>query len=237
MLLPICLLVTHSTFEKEVYHAAARHEVVHVFCFCLVTLVSSWVSPYRLMTTPKMGLKLHILRCFLGFYRVASSVQVATNGAKLLPPKSNLEAENPHESQRNTKSRCIESIEQIIALMWRLRAIAAISWITAPVAGNLWDWIAAPEMEPQLKLQVMWLVQSQGSQSKLNTKIRVKGPAYVLRKHLFSHLGQALLETSNFQCHCYMAPFMVPKQFSPTLGPQKSHRKNEGWKIPMKYGL
>ena len=58
----------------------------------------------------------------------------------ITPPKSNLEAENPHDFSRNTKSRSIESIEQIIALMWRLRAITEISLNTAPGACDHGTW-------------------------------------------------------------------------------------------------
>lgn len=147
--------------------------------------------------------------------------------------KSNLEAENPHDSQRNTKSRCIESIDKYIALMWRLRAIAAISWITAPVAGLIHavidelhhdqivsrPWVRGIGSR-RLKWNPSWSCRSCGwcpiprfsVEAPEHEDSRHKGPAYVLRKASLLHLKARPKPSSNFQCHCLWLPSWFPSR-------------------------
>lgn len=170
----------------------------------------------------------------------------------LLPRKSNLEAENPHDSQRNTKSRCIESIEQIIALMWRLRAIAAISWITAPVAGLIHAVI--DELHHDRIVYRPWVRGIGSRRRKWNPSWSCRScgwcplPRFWSRswtrrfawraQHMyyasisFASQGQALLPPTSSATAIWL-PSWFPSNFPQPLDPQKSHRKNEGWKIPI----
>ena len=67
------------------YHAAARHEVVHVFCFCLVT-ISLFLSKSLQVDTTKSGVETPHSTDFFGVLSGSIlSTGITTNGALNYP--------------------------------------------------------------------------------------------------------------------------------------------------------